>query len=58
MLRFYKKRILASKSFLLNKETQVECFSETVFKHQSVIAGVCIFDMIAAFMSDVRHLFW
>ncbi len=30
MLRFYEKHNLASKSFLLNKETQVEFFFEAV----------------------------
>ncbi len=32
MLRFYKKHNLASKSFLFNKETQVENFFESVFR--------------------------
>jgi hypothetical protein len=30
MLRFYEKHNLASKSFLFNKETQVEIFFESV----------------------------
>jgi hypothetical protein len=55
MLRLYEKHNLASESFLLNKETQVEFFSETVFKHQSVIASVCIFDTITASMRAVLH---
>jgi hypothetical protein len=54
MLRFYKKHIVASKLFLFNKETQVEIFFESVFsRNQSVIAGVCIFDMIAASLSNI-----
>jgi hypothetical protein len=53
MLRFYEKHNLASKLFLFNKKTQVEIFFEPVFGksncsgNQSVIAGVCIFDMIS-----------
>jgi hypothetical protein len=30
--RFYEKHNVASKSFLFNKETQVEIFFESVFK--------------------------
>jgi hypothetical protein len=48
MIRFYKKHSLASKLFLFNKETLVEIFFESVSGNQSVIAGVCIFDTIAA----------
>jgi hypothetical protein len=56
MLRFYKKHNLASKSFLFNKEIQVEIFFETVCsENQSVIAGVCIFDTIAASLRAVFH---
>ena len=50
MLRFYKKHNLASKSFLLNKETQVEFFLKLWSENQNVIAGVCIFDTIAALL--------
>ncbi len=45
MLRFYEKHNLASKSFLFNKETQVEIFFKSVFGksncsgNQSVIAS-------------------
>jgi hypothetical protein len=35
MIRFYKKHNLASKSFLFNKETQVDFFFESVFGNQS-----------------------
>jgi hypothetical protein len=51
MLRFYEKHNLASKLFLFNKETQVETFCN--LGNQSVIAGVRIFDMIAAFLSNI-----
>jgi hypothetical protein len=53
MLGFCKKHNLASKLFLLNKETQVEFFFGTVFSNQSVIADVCIFDTIAASLRTV-----
>ncbi len=53
MLRFYKKHNLASKVFLFNKETQVEIFFGSVFKKQSVITGVCIFDTVAASLSYI-----
>jgi hypothetical protein len=56
MLRFYDKHNLASKSFLFNKKTQVEIFFESVFGKSSVIAGVCIFDTIAASLSNI--LIW
>jgi hypothetical protein len=53
MLRFYEKHNLASKLFLFNKETQVEIFFESVFgKSMCVIAGVRIFDTIAASLVD------
>ncbi len=55
MLGFYEKHNLASKLFLLYKETQVEFFFETVFSNQSVIAVVCIFDTIAALLRAVFH---
>ncbi len=49
MLGFYEKHKLASKSFLFNKETQVEIFFESVVfgksncsGNQGVIAGVRI----------------
>jgi hypothetical protein len=53
MLRFYEKHNLASKLFLFNKETQVEIFFAFVFGKSKVIAGVCIFDMIAASLSNI-----
>jgi hypothetical protein len=53
MGRFYKKHNLASKSFLFNKETQVEVSLNLCLKKQSVIVGVCIFDMIAASLSNI-----
>ncbi len=55
MLRFYEKHNLASELFLLNKETQLEFFLKLCSGNQSVIAGVCIFDMIAASMRAVFH---
>ncbi len=55
MLRFYEKHNLATNLFLLNNETLVEFFSETVFEHLSVIAGVHIFDTITASMRAVLH---
>ncbi len=57
MLGFCKKHNLASKLFLLNKETQVEFFFGTVFSNQSVIADVCIFDTIAASLRTVFDWF-
>jgi hypothetical protein len=48
MLRFYEKHNLASKLILVNKETQVELFFESVFGksncsgNQGMIAGVRI----------------
>jgi hypothetical protein len=47
MLRFYEKHNLASKLFLFNNENQVEIF------YLGVIAGVCIFDTIAASLSNI-----
>ncbi len=47
-LRYYEQHKLASKSFLFNKDTQVDNFFESVFKksncsgNQGVIAGVSI----------------
>ncbi len=58
MFFFHEKYNLAIELFLLNKETQVEIFSETVFNYQSMIAGVRIFDMITASMRAVFHWFW
>ncbi len=57
MLIFYKKHNLARELFLLNKETHVEFFFEAVFKNQSVIAGICIFDTISASLRAVFHWF-
>jgi hypothetical protein len=54
MLRFYEKHNLASKSFLINKETQVDFFlnlcsgsqssprAASVFVSPSVILSVCL----------------
>ncbi len=56
MLRFYEKHNLASKLFLFNRETQVKNFFESVFGKSSVIAGVHIFDTIAASLSNI--LIW
>jgi hypothetical protein len=53
MLRFYKKHSLASKLFLFNKETKGEIFFDLCSGNQSVIAGVCIFDMIAASLNNI-----
>jgi hypothetical protein len=53
ILRFYEKHNLASKLFLFNKETQVEICFESVFRKSSVIASVCIFNMIAASLSNI-----
>ncbi len=53
MLRFYKKHNLASKSFLFNKETQVEIFLNLCLGNQSVIDGVCIFDAISHIYPEV-----
>jgi hypothetical protein len=56
MLRFYEKEKLASKSFLFNKETQVEVFFESVFGksncsgNQGVIAGVRILTQFHTFI--------
>jgi hypothetical protein len=56
MLRFYEKHKLASKSFLFNKETQLEIFFEFVFGksncsgNQGVIAGVRILTQIHIFI--------
>ncbi len=56
MLRFYKKHKLARKSFLFNKETQVEIFFEYVFgksnclENQGMIAGVCILTQFHIFI--------
>jgi hypothetical protein len=68
MLRFYKKHKLASNSFLLNKETQVEIFFESVFGksncsgNQGVIAGVCILTLFHIFIlkqySDLNFNLW
>ncbi len=54
MVRFYEKHNLASNVFLFNKETQVDIFFESVFG--SVIAGVHIFDTIAASLGDILIL--
>ncbi len=56
MLRFYKKHNLASKLFLFYKETQVEISLNLCLGNQSVIAGVCIFDTIAASLSNILIL--
>jgi hypothetical protein len=53
MLRFYKKHNLASELFLFNKEIQVDFFWNLCLGNQSVIAGVRIFDMIAASLSNI-----
>jgi hypothetical protein len=53
MLRLYKKHILASKLFLFNKETQEEIFFESCLGNQSLIAGVRIFNTIAASLSNI-----
>ncbi len=56
MFRFYKKRNLASKLFLFNKETQVEIFFESVLGkpncsgNQSVIASDCILTQFHIFI--------
>jgi hypothetical protein len=56
MLRFCKKHKLASKSFLFNKETQVELFFEFVFEksncsgNQGVIASVHILTQFHIFI--------
>ncbi len=56
MLRFYKKHKLACKSFLFNKETQVEIFFESVFGksncsgNQGVVAGACILTQFHIFI--------
>jgi hypothetical protein len=56
MLRFYKKHKLASKSFIFNKETQVEILFESVFEksncsgNQGVIAGVRILTQFRIFI--------
>jgi hypothetical protein len=54
MLRFYEKHSLASKFILFDKEIQVEFFLNLCLGNQSVIASVCIFDMIAALLSNIR----
>jgi hypothetical protein len=51
MLRLYEKHNLASNLFLVNKETQVEISLNLCSGNQSVIASVCIFDTIAAFLT-------
>ncbi len=53
MIRFYEKHNLASKLFLFDKETQVDISLNLCWGNQSVIAGVCIFDTIAASLSDI-----
>jgi hypothetical protein len=56
MLRFYEKHKLASKSYLFNKETQVDIFFESVFGksncsgNQGEIAGVCILTQFHIFI--------
>ncbi len=55
-IRFYKKHNFASKLFFFNKETQ-EIFSlNQCSENKSVIASVCIFDTIAASLSNI--LIW
>jgi hypothetical protein len=56
MLRIYEKHNLASKSFLFNKETQVEIFFESVFGKSKCDCRWSHFDMIAASLSDI--LIW
>jgi hypothetical protein len=53
MIRFYEKHNLASKFFIFNKETQVGFSLNLYSGNQSVIAGVCIFDTIAASLSNI-----
>jgi hypothetical protein len=53
MLRFYKKHNLASKLFLFKKEAQVKNSLNLCSRNQSVIAGVCIFDKIAASLNNI-----
>jgi hypothetical protein len=56
IFRFYKKHNLASKLFLFDKKNQVEFSLNLCSGNQSVIAGVCIFDMIAASLNSLTAI--
>jgi hypothetical protein len=56
MLRFYKKHNLASKSFLFNKETQVEIFFESVLGKSKCDCRCSHFYTIAASLDNILVL--